>query len=87
MLRDISKLAKDAVSKNPIISKVCLEKILEFPPCYRILGLKAILLLVLLLDYYSAEKQGGKKNLIWPISSSGFKIIFIPLVEIIAIKM
>ena len=39
MLRDTFELAEDAVSENPIISKVCSEKILEFLLRHRILGL------------------------------------------------
>ena len=58
------ELAENAISKNPIISKVCLEKILEFLLRHQILGLKAMFLLVLLLNYFPAKKQGGKKDLI-----------------------
>ena len=83
----MSELAKDTVSKNLIISKVCLEKILEFFLRYRILSLRAMLLLVLLLDHYSAEKRGGKKDLIWPIGLGGFEIVFTLLAETIAIEV
>ena len=85
MLRDTSELAKDTVSKNSIIFKVLLEKILEFFLRYWIFGLKAMLLLVPLLNYFSAKKRDGKKYLIWPISPGGFEIVFTLLVEIIAI--
>ena len=81
----MSKLAEDTISKNPIISKVCLEKILEFSLCHRILGLRATFLLVPLLDYCFVEKQGGKKNLVWPISLGFFEIVFILLAETITI--
>ena len=87
MLKDTFELAKNAVSKNPIISKACLEKILEFPLRYWILGLKAIFLLVPLLDHCFIEKQGNKENLIWPIDPSGFEIVFTLLAKIIAIEM
>ena len=85
MLKDTSELAEDAISKNLIIFKVCLEKILEFFLCHRIFGLEAMLLLVPLLDHYLIEKQVGKKDLIWPIALSSFKMVLTLLVEIIAI--
>ena len=85
MLRDTFQLAEDAVSKSPIISKICLEKILEFFSHHRIFGLKVIFLLVSLLDYRPMEKRGGKRDLIWPIGSSGFEMVFILLTKTIAI--
>ena len=62
MLRYMSELAKDIISKSLIISKVCLEKILEFPLSYQILGLKATFLLMPSLNYCFAEKRGGKRD-------------------------
>ena len=44
-----------------------------------------MLLLMLLLNYYCAKKQRGKKDLIWPISLDNFKMIFILLAKIIAV--
>ena len=85
MLRDTSELAKDAVSKSPIISKVRLEKIFEFLLRHQILGLEATLLLVPSLDHCSAEKQGGKKDSIWPIGPGGFEMVLTLLAETIAI--
>ena len=85
MLRDISNLTKDVVSKNSIISKVFLKKILEFFLYHRIFGLKATLLLVLLLKYCLIEKQGGKKDLLQPIGSTGFEMVLILLEETIVI--
>ena len=87
VLRDISKLAKNTINKSPIISKIFLKKIIEFFLHYQIFSFEAMLLLVLLLDYCLAEKQGGKKDSIWLISSSGFKIIFTLLVKTIVIKI
>ena len=81
----MSELAEDAVSKNRIISKVCLEKILEFFLRYWLLGPKAMLLLVPLLDHRPAEKRGGKRDSIWPIGSSGFEIVLTLLAKMIAI--
>ena len=85
MLRDTLELAKDAVSENQIISKVLSEKILEFLPRHQILGLGATLLLVPLLDHRPAEKQGGKKDSIWPIGPGGFEMVLTLLAEPIAI--
>lgn len=64
MLKNISKLAKDIISKNLINSKVFLEIILEFPLYNQIVGLKAMFLLMLLLNHYFIKKQGSKKDLI-----------------------
>lgn len=47
----MSELAIDAISKNPIVFKVFLEKVLELHPRHLILGLEAMFMLVLLLDY------------------------------------
>ena len=85
VLKDTSELAEDAVSKNPIIFKVCLEKIFEFLLGHRILGLETMLLLVPLLNYCLVEKQEGKKDLIWLIGPTGFEIILTLLVETIVI--
>ena len=85
MLRDTSELAEDIVSKNPIISKVCLEKILEFLLRHRILGLGAMLLLVPSLDHHPVEKRGGKRDSIWPIGPGGFEMVLTLLAETIAI--
>ena len=79
------KLAEDIINKNPIISKVYLEKIFEFLPRHQIFDLKTMFLLVLLLNYHSIEKQSSKKDLIRPIGFNGFKIVLTFLVKIIAI--
>ena len=83
----MSKLAKNPISKSSIISKVFLEKIVEFLLYYQIFGLKATFLLILFLNYCFKKKQGGKKNLIWPISLSNFAIILRLLAKIIAVEM
>ena len=62
MLRNVFELAKDAVSKSSIISKVCIEKIFEFLLRHWVFGLEAMFLLVLLLDYRLGEKQDSKKD-------------------------
>ena len=56
------QLAKNTSSKNQIIFKVLLEKIFKFFLCHWILGFRATLLLVSLLDHWFAEKQDGKKD-------------------------
>ena len=85
MLRDLFKLAKDTVSKSPIISKVCLEKIFEFFLCYQIFGLKATFLLVLLLNHCLAKKRSYKRDLILSINLGGFEIVLILLAKTIII--
>ena len=85
MLRNKSKLAKDAVSKSTIIFKVFLRKFLEFFLYHQIFGLKTMFLLILLLNYCFIEKQNGKKDLICSIGLDSFKIIFVLLVKTIAI--
>ena len=85
MLRDMFELAKDAISKNSIISKVFLEKIFKFLLRHWILSFEATFLLVPLLDHCLAEKKNSKKDSILPISPNGFEIIFTLLAETIAI--
>ena len=60
----MSKLAKNAVKKSLIISKIFLKGILKFFLYYQIFGLKAILLLIALLNYCFTKKQDSKKDLI-----------------------
>ena len=85
MLKKRLKLAKNVISKNSIISKIFLKEIFKFLPHYCILSLKAIFLLMLLLNYCFVEKQGSKRNLIWPIGHNNFKMILTLLAEAIAI--
>ena len=85
MLRNKSKLAKDAISKSSIIFIVFLKKILKFFPYHQIFVLKITFLLISLLNYYSTKKQDSKRNLIWLVGLNGFEIVFILLSEIIAI--
>ena len=85
MLRNILKLVKDAISKNLFIFKVFLKKVFKFFLCHQILGFKTRFFVMLLLNYYFAKKQVGKRDPIWLVGLDNFKIIFILLVEIIAI--
>ena len=79
------KLTKNAISKSLIIFKVFLKKILEFLLCHLIFDLKAMLLLMPLLNYGFIKKQSSKKDLIWPIGPNGFEIIFTLLAKTIQI--
>ena len=81
----MSKLAKNTVNKNSIVSNVFLNKILEFFLYYPIFYFRTIFLLISLLNYCSIGKKGRKKDLIWPISFGSFKIIFILLIKTIEI--
>ena len=85
MLRDMLELTKDAISKNPIISKVLLKKIFKFLPRHQIFGLRATLLLVPLLDHCPMEKRDGKQDPILSIGPGGFEMVFTLLVEPIVI--
>lgn len=44
-------------------------------------------MLMLLLNYYSAKKRGGKRDLVWPISPINFKVVFTLLAKITAVKI
>ena len=62
------KLAKNAISISTIIFKVFLKKNFELFSHHCIFGFRIMLLLILLLNYCFAKKQGGKKDLILFIS-------------------
>ena len=85
MQKNVFELAKNAISKSLIIFKIFLKKIFEFLLYHQIFNFKAMLLLMLLLNYCFTKKQNSKKNLIWPITFGNFEIICKLLVEIIAI--
>ena len=78
-------MAVDVIGKSLVVSKILLKKILELNPHHRVLDFGVTFMLVLLLDYCFTEKQSGKKDLIGPVSLSGFKVIFILLTEPVAI--
>lgn len=84
-MKNAFKLAKDAISKSLIVSKVLFKEIFELRPRYQIFGLGTTFMLVPLLDYSSAKKQSGKSDLVEPISFSGFEVILILLAEPLAI--
>ena len=81
----MSKLIKNAISKNLIIFKIFLKKIIELFLSYWIFDFRATLLLISLLKYCFVKKQNSKQNFICSINLSSFKIIFILLAKIIAI--
>ena len=78
-------MAKDTVSKNLIISKVFSKKILKLLLRHWIFSLEVTFLLMLLLNHYSKEKQGSKRDLIYPIGLFSFKIVFLLLAKTIII--
>lgn len=79
------ELAKNAISKNPIVYKILLKKILELSLYHRFLDFKAIIMLMVLLNYRFIEKKGGKKDLIEFVGPSGFEVNFTLLTKLIAI--
>lgn len=79
------KLAKDIVSKNSIVSKVFLEKILKLSLCYQVFCFERTFMLMPALNQHFMEKQDSKKNLVEPVGTNDFEIIFTLLVKIIAI--
>lgn len=83
----MSELAASVVGEGPVVFMVLSEEILELGPRHRFLDFGATFMLVPLLNYYSAEKRGGKKDLVGPVSPNGFKVIFILLIELVAIQV
>ena len=81
------KLAKNIVNKSLIVSKAVLEKIEKLFLYHWIIVLKAMFILILLLNYCSIEKKSCKKDLIWPIGVSSFIIIFILLTKLMEIQV
>ena len=79
------ELAKNAVNKNSIVSKIFLEKTLKFFLRYWFLSLKTTVLLMALLNHCFIKKQSGQKDLIWSISFGGFEMVFLFLVETIKV--
>lgn len=86
-MRNALELAKNTVSKSPIVFKVFLKKVFELSLYYWVFVFGAAFMLMPLLNYCFAKKHNGKKNLIEPVNSCDFKIIFIPIVEKIAIQL
>lgn len=85
ILKDMPELATNIVSKNSIVFKVFLEKILELWLYYQVLGFRVMFILVPLLDHQFAEKQVSKKDLVELVSSGNVKIVLTFLVKPLAI--
>lgn len=45
------------------------------------MGLEVMFILILILNYYSIEKQNSKKDAIRAVNFNGFKVIFILLAK------
>ena len=56
------ELAEIVISKNLIIFKVCIGKMLEFFLRHQILSFRATFLLMPLFNYCFSEKRDGKKD-------------------------
>ena len=70
-----------------VVSKVFSKEILELRPCYWVFGFKATLMLVLSLGHRFAEKRGGKRDVVKPVSPSRFEIVFTLLAKAAAIQV
>lgn len=77
----------DTIGKGLFFSKIFLEKMLEFSSCHEVFGFGVKIVLVLLLKYCSAEKQGGKKNVVESISFNNFEIVFILLKKAVIVQI
>lgn len=78
------ELAINTISKNSVIFKVFLKKILKFELCYWVFSFRIIFIWMLLLNYCFAEKQNSKKNLFKPVTLNNLKIIFMLLAKTVA---
>lgn len=81
----MSKLAKDTVNKSLIISKVLFKDVLELNLCHWFLAFGVMFMLMSLLNHYSIEKQGDKRDLVELVGFSNFKMIFTFLAKTIVI--
>lgn len=87
ILKNLFKLAVNAISKDLVLFRVFLEKILKLILYYWVFGFRATIMLMLLLYHYFAEKQSGIKDLVELVDFSSFEIIFALLVKVIAVKI
>ena len=65
--------------------QIFLKKILKFLLCHWIFGLKAIFLLMSLLNHSFIVKQYSKMDLYWLIGFNNFEKVFILFAKIITI--
>lgn len=85
ILRYMSKLAIDAVSKGSVVFKILLWKILKFGLYYWVFCFRATIIQMLFLNHYSIEKWGSKKDAIGLFGSINFEIIFILLAKVVVV--
>lgn len=87
ILKGVSELARDDIGKAPVILKVFLKEIFKFGLYHWVFGFKATFILMLLLNHYSVEKWGSKKDLVCFVCSSSFEIVLVLLAKMIVLKM
>lgn len=75
ILRYAFELAVNIISKRLVVFEI-LEKVFELRLRYWIFGLKETFILVPLLNYRFTNKLGGKKDSVWPVGLSSFKMVF-----------
>lgn len=83
----MSKFTIDIIGKNLIISKILSKTIFESSLYYQDFDFIAIFVLVLLQNHCVIEEQGGKKDIVRPISPNNFKVILILLTKMIIVYM
>lgn len=84
--RILSKFTIDIVYKGLILFKVYLEETFEFRLSGQYFFCKGTLILVPSLSHHTMQKQGGKKDVVGPISFGGFKVVCTLLTKSVAIQ-
>lgn len=79
------ELTKNVISKSLFDFNIFLGEVLKFFLYHQFFNFKITFLLTPLLYYFSADKQSGKKNLVWFINPNGFENILILLIKTVAI--
>lgn len=85
MLKSIFNLIKNTISKDLIVSKVFLKKVLKHLSYYQIFSFEATFLLMLLLNHCFVKKLNSKEDLIESISSCSFEVVLTLLIKTVAI--
>lgn len=85
ILKNVFKLAKNVINKNPIIFKVFPKKVFKLSPRYWVLSFGVIFILIPLLNHRFVKKLDGKKNLVRLVGSNNFEIVFTLLAKVLAI--
>ena len=83
----LSSFRKKLEFFNLVVFKVLLEEILKLRPHHQVFGFKVTLMLMLLLNYCFAEKQGSKKDAVGPVGPSSFEMIFTLLVKAVTVQV